>query len=201
MALHMIKEFLQPGKTGRPPDKTAMQPYRHHLWGGIALGIQRIECINQIGGKLVPGMKALCRGKAHVVGVQRIGDNQMRAVGLATPERQVIGIVICIIQKAAFLGDKHARMLRCAARIPAQRAGAADGCVDVDGLLQMRPLLIHGHAVIIDPAIAMRGNLVTIGKGTLDDCRMTLHGHRHREQCQRHIAVTEKIKQPPDPAA
>ena len=38
--LHMIEEFHQPGKAGRPPDQAAMEPDRHHLRRHCTLVIQ-----------------------------------------------------------------------------------------------------------------------------------------------------------------
>src|SRR5215472_6851751 len=47
--------------------KTAMQPDRHHAGAALALPIEHVKCVLQIGKELVAGVEPLCRGETHVV--------------------------------------------------------------------------------------------------------------------------------------
>ena len=97
----MIQEFDQSGKSRWPPNQPAMQPDRQHLWRRCALGIKNIKRINQILGKLIARMKPLRSGKAHIIRIQRIRNNQMRRFHLRRPEWQIIRIIIRVINKPA----------------------------------------------------------------------------------------------------
>ena len=45
----------------------------------VALGIQHVERIAKGAEKIVAGVEALWGGKAHIVGIERVGYNQVRA--------------------------------------------------------------------------------------------------------------------------
>ena len=195
--LHMVEELHQPGKPRRPADKPAMQPHRQHFRRRLAFGIERVESVDQIGGELVAGMEPLRRREAHVVGVERIGDDQVRALGLGAPERKIVRIIVGVIEEPAFGGDKPPRVLGCPSGVPAERAFAADAAVDLDGALKMLRLLGFAHAVIIDPAIAVRGDFMAVRQRPLDHRRMAFHRHRHGKQRQRHAAVAEQVEETP----
>ena len=97
----MIKEFDQSGKPRWPPNQPAMQPDRQHLWCRRTFGIKNIKGVNQILGKLITRMKSLRSGKAHIICIQRIRNNQMRRFHLRRPEWQIIRIIIRVINKPA----------------------------------------------------------------------------------------------------
>ena len=51
----------------------------HHLWRtGFTFRIERIETVLQVGKELVAGIEALRRREPHVVGVERIGNDEVR---------------------------------------------------------------------------------------------------------------------------
>ncbi len=58
----------------------------------LALFIELVERVFQVSEKLVAGVKSLVGGKAHVVGVQRVGYDQVRAVVLKVPVRQIVRV-------------------------------------------------------------------------------------------------------------
>ena len=73
-----------------------------------AFGIERVEAVLEIGEELVAGIEALRRGEAHVVGVERVGDDQLRPSGAMAVMLEPIGQFVVIgvgdIGEAAFLG-------------------------------------------------------------------------------------------------
>src|SRR5690606_31432579 len=81
VALHVIEEAFQRGCTAWTSDKAAMQANGHHLRRAFrAFAVEHVERVFQIGEELVAGVETLRRCKAHVIGVQRIGYDQMRSV-------------------------------------------------------------------------------------------------------------------------
>src|SRR5689334_2405687 len=80
----------------RPPGKAAMKADRHHLGrAAAALFIEAIEAILEVGEELVAAVEALRGGEAHVVGIERIGNDEMpAAVWAADPVWQVVGIAV-----------------------------------------------------------------------------------------------------------
>ena len=73
----VIEETRQRRGAPGTADEPAMQADRHHLRRGLAFRIERVESVLQIGEELVAGIEALRRGEAHVVGVERIGHDQL----------------------------------------------------------------------------------------------------------------------------
>ncbi len=92
----------------------------------LALGIQDVERVAQVGEELLAGIEALRRREPHVVGVERVRNDEVRtgdAVrgGDHGPERQVVAVVIGIVQKAAVLDDEAPRVRAVATGVPADR--------------------------------------------------------------------------------
>ncbi|MOA39965.1 hypothetical protein D3C78_1617880 [compost metagenome] len=55
-----------------------MHADRQHLWRLCPFGVQHVEAVFQIGKELLAGVKPLWRGKAHIVGLEGIGYDQVR---------------------------------------------------------------------------------------------------------------------------
>ena len=73
IGLHMVKEALQTHKSRRFAENAAMHAHRHHLRAiqavRIALAVQHIEGVAQVGEKVVGRVETLRCDEAHVVGV------------------------------------------------------------------------------------------------------------------------------------
>ena len=78
VALHIIEEAGQGCRTPGAPDEATVQTDRHHFGGGFALGIEDVEAIFQVGEELIATIKPLVGSKSHVVGIQRIRNDQVR---------------------------------------------------------------------------------------------------------------------------
>ena len=58
----------------------------------LALFIELVERVFQVSEKLVAGVKSLGGGKSHVVGVQRVGYDQVQTVALMVPVGKIVSI-------------------------------------------------------------------------------------------------------------
>src|SRR3954447_9007518 len=65
----IVEEADQARGAARPAGETAVQPHRHHLRRGLALGVEHVEGVLQISVELLALGKALRIDEAHVVGV------------------------------------------------------------------------------------------------------------------------------------
>ena len=135
-----------------------MQADRHHLRRALAFGIEHVEGILQIGEELVAAVEALRRGEAHVVGVERIGHDELRTARPVHPIGQLVGVGIGGIEKAALLHGERQRILRRAALIHAERARAGHLRVDANGLLDVAALVGGAEILVLDPLEPVGGD-------------------------------------------
>ena len=178
----------------------------HHLRRDFTLGVQRVEAVAQVDEEVVGLRKALRQREAHVVGVQRVGHDQLRhhgAVGLLDlhPERQVIAVVVAVVLEAAEVGHQPARVGAVAAGVPAQRPLAGELLDDLHAdahVLAFRRLV---DALVADPAPAVAGDLVAQLLERRGRLRIALQGHRNAEHGQRQATLLELAKDAPDTGA
>jgi hypothetical protein len=78
-----------------------------HFRRDVALGVERVERILEIGVESVAGVEALRRRESHVVRVERVGRDQLRPAWSFEPIGQIIRIRIAI-ERAALL---HASLM------------------------------------------------------------------------------------------
>ena len=81
MRLHVIQEALQRPESSGPAYQSAVEANIQKLGLRFTLGIQHIKGVAKVGEELVAAVEALCSGEAHVVAVQRVGDDQVMARG------------------------------------------------------------------------------------------------------------------------
>src|SRR5262245_10432078 len=91
-ARNVIEKAREACGAAGPAGETAVQPDRHHLRRALALGIEEIERIPQIHKEVVSMDEALRIDEAHVVGVEAVRDDEVRAVRAVDPIGQVVGI-------------------------------------------------------------------------------------------------------------
>ena len=79
----------------------------------LAFGPQRVEGVGRVVGEVArrhEAMEALVI--VHVVGVEAVGQHQVPLAQNLDEERQVVGIVVAVVEKAAFLDQQAARVGR-----------------------------------------------------------------------------------------
>src|SRR4051794_40742186 len=74
----VVEKALQGRGTAGPADHPAMQADRHHFRRGLALGVEDVKTVLEIGEELLAAAEPLRVDKTHVVGIERIGNDQMR---------------------------------------------------------------------------------------------------------------------------
>src|SRR6056297_1035872 len=79
-SLNIGDEPLQPRQLAGAPDQTAMQADTQHLGRArLPLGIEHVETVLEILKKLLARDIARRGGKTHVIGLQRVGNDQLLA--------------------------------------------------------------------------------------------------------------------------
>jgi len=87
----VVEKADQPGDLARASDQAAVQADGEHLGRArLTFGIKRVEAVFQIGKELFARDIARRRGKTHVIGFQRIGDDQLVMVATFAPIGQVV---------------------------------------------------------------------------------------------------------------
>src|SRR5690606_27960173 len=110
VALHVVDEALESrGATGTAYE-AAVQANSHHARpAGLAFAIERVEAVLQVGEELVAVGEPGGDGEAHVVGLERVGDDQLRRDRIAVavmvePVRQLVVIGVGYPVETAFGG-------------------------------------------------------------------------------------------------
>src|SRR5262245_36715984 len=97
----VIEKTCERGCASRAPDQPAVQSDGHHFRRLLAFGIERVECVLEIGKEVIAGAETLCVDETHVVGVERVGNDEMWSFRSAHPIWQIVGVGIRGIKKAA----------------------------------------------------------------------------------------------------
>ena len=174
-----------------------MQPDRHHARRCFTLGIEHVKAVFKILVKLFATVEALGAGEAHIVHVQCVWNDQVGFAIIRIPVRQVITVIIRVIQKTACFDDQAPGIGAGAARVPAQRAFAHrvfDGC---DRSLDVLALNGFIHILVIDPTVAMATYLVTRLVQGLHRLGVALYRHADREHRDRYVVLVKQLLQTP----
>ncbi len=211
---HIIEKACQRRRAARAAGQAAMQADRQHLGLvqaiRIALGVQHVERVLQVIEELRARIEAAGRGKAHVVGVERVRHHQVRRAAHHAiragrvdllPERQVVAVMVGVVGKAAMLDHEAARVGRVAPRVPALRRRPRQVTENRHGFAQVRALGGFVDVLVRDPAQPVAGDLMAqlLERGhRLGMARQRL---RHAEHGQRQLAVLEQAQQAPQAGA
>src|SRR5258708_2065853 len=139
-AIALLEIIKKTGKHRRPANQPAMEPHRHHLGGPLALGIEHVERILEISEELIAIAKTLRVGESHVVGIERVWNDEMRSLWSLDPIGQVIRVGIRGIKKASLVENGIERIHRAAAGIPTYRTLACRAGLHADRFGKMRAL-------------------------------------------------------------
>jgi hypothetical protein len=112
-------------------------------------------------------------GEAHVVRVERVRHHQVRRARAVRardlgPERQLVAVVVAVVLEAAVLDHEPARV-RAVAPVYQPAAPRRQLAVDRDRAREVLALLGLGHVLVVDPAPAVRGDLVPVGERGRDE--------------------------------
>ena len=118
--------------------------------------------------------------------------------GPSTQYRKLVGVAVGRVEEPAFLHGQAQRVLRRAALVEAERAGAGQCRLHAHRLRDMGALGGLRHVAIVDPAQAVAGDfparLAHRGSGV----RIAAQGHRLGEDGERQVALGEQAPEPPE---
>src|SRR5439155_20789506 len=153
----ITQKALQRSEASRPADEAAMQADRHHA---PALGMKNVERVLQVIEELLAGIEALRRREAHVVGVERIWNHELRLAIAKVVPRQIVVVVVGVVHEAAILDHQAPGVGAGAPGVPAERPLAGQAPLDLDRALHVLALGFDGHVLVVYPAPAVVRDLV-----------------------------------------
>ena len=201
VASHIIQKPSERGGTAGAAHEAAMQADGQHLRADRAFFVKHVEGIPEIGEKLVSAVEALGRGETHVVGIERIGHDQVLIRLVRMPIGKIVGVGIGAVEKSAVLDRQRQRVFRRSALIEAQRTRARDLFVHTDRVLNMRPFLGGGEILVFDPFQTVTGDFPTGPPHRIHRGGIAGQRGRHPEHRDRHVARGEHVPQAPKPGA
>src|SRR5215469_3218062 len=174
-----------------------VQSDRHHARAVRALFMEKIEAVAQKGEEILARAEHAA-AEFRIVGSQRIGDDEMRALADPHPIRQFVIVGVAVVEEAAVLDQQPARVFRWGvAAIPAQwgfGGGLADqlgGCGDLLALLRF------AEARMVGPAIAVAADVPVAGGDCCSGRRVGLEGAGAAEDRYGHTKAGEDPMQAP----
>jgi hypothetical protein len=191
MPAHIVEEPRQRRRATGAADQPAMQADGQHLRRRLALGVKHVEGVFQIGVKLVAGIEALRRREAHVVGVERIGHDQLRPARPGDVIGEIVAIGVGAVNEAAFLAGQGDRVDRRAPLIEAQRPRPGDLRMNADSLGDVLALHLAGRVAIVDPLEPVAGDLPSRLVHRMDGFGVARHRGGDAENRHRHMAIRE----------
>src|SRR6516225_3127349 len=161
----VIQKSSQRSEPAGTVEKAAMHSNRHHPRCFLPFGIEHVKRIPQISKEMLPRVKSLSRSEPHVIRIEGIGDHQLPPHFVVRcsnfrPERQVVSVVVGIVQKAAMLDHEAARIWAVAAGVPTTRWLSGQSLNYVTGNSQVLSLGCLVDLLVVNPAPAMPGNFV-----------------------------------------
>ena len=197
----IVEEPSQRRRAAGTPDEARVQADRHHLGRAEPLRVERVEAVFEIGEELVAGIEALRRGEAHVIGVERIGHDELRPFCALDPIGQFVGVGVRQIEEAAVLAGQVQRVDGAAALVEAERARAGQPLMQRDGLGDRVALGVAREILVVDPFQAMRGDFPAGVLHRGDRIGVARHGGRDGEDGDGNCARREQPVQPPKTGA
>src|SRR5579872_4617278 len=193
----IVQEFDQAGRLAGPADQPVVQRDAHQLRALGALVIEQVEAVDQILRKFIGGAEAGIAVETVVVGLERIGNDEMSAAADLDPEGQLVAEIVAIVRKAAMLDQKSARVDAWPAVEPSDRRRAGQLLDSGDGELDMLPLLVFRRLMIVEPAPAVADDFVArLGKGA-GQFGIHLQAANHAQHADLHTKALEDAQQPP----
>src|SRR5579863_5021555 len=159
----VVEKADQPGDPARAPDQPVVHRQRHQPWPVGALGIERLEAIDHVAGEIVAGREPAVLVEAVVVGLERIGDDEVARAANRHPVWQFVVEAVAVVEKGAEFEMEAPGIGARAPGHPADGTHPGHPLQGLDAAPDMLPLLVHRHPLVVEPAIAVADDLVSVG--------------------------------------
>src|SRR5262249_55099430 len=120
----MFQEPDQPGRLARSPDQAIVQADAHQLRCLRSLRVEKIERVDHVAGEIVRTTEAGIAIEPVVVGLERIGNDEMAAASDLHPIGELVVESVAVIEEAAGLHQKFAGVLAWPSVEPTDRRTA-----------------------------------------------------------------------------
>jgi hypothetical protein len=178
-----------------------MHPHIHHLGGVAPFFIQEVKSLSQDGEEVL-STPQIRRAPLQIVVGERVRHDQMGTAFCDHIVRELVGVAVAVIEKAALLHDQASRVdARSVAAVPAKRT--LPDC-SLEALDRSADVLAFGRLVeleVLDPAPAVTTDIVF---RIFDRCRrrrVALERERAGIDRHRQTALLKNPVQAPEPDA
>src|ERR1051326_2663471 len=194
---HIVEQPFEAGCAGRMSGQAHVQADRHHFRLGGAFTVEHVEGVAHEGEPVIG--RADRAGVFAVVVGQRVRDDEMRLAADRLPERQLVPVVVRVVEEAALLDEQAPGVdARPIAAIPAGGTLAQVHLERADRLADVLALVVLRQLVMLDPTPAVRTHIESGRADGGSRRRMTLDGKRTAEDRQRQVARLEQAHQTPE---
>ncbi|MNN22009.1 hypothetical protein D3C81_1353520 [compost metagenome] len=177
-----------------------MQADAHHLRVLRALLPQQVESILEQPEEVFTAGETIGQQVAGVVVDQCVRDHQVGGRA-REPIGQVIVVGVRAVEKPTFLTQQAAGVLADPSCVPTCGAFTADLLDHVEGEADMAPLLVFRHVAIVQPTVAMPGNLMPGSAERMANRRGEFQCPADGEGGQRQASGAEQLQNAPHTCA
>lgn len=194
----VIHEPLERPKAPRPTDEPAVETDVHQAWCRRSLRVQHVERVTCVLEERKAPVEPWCRREPVVVDVSRVGNHQQWLTVIGFPVRQLVSVAVLAVDKPSLIDHEANRVLTATAQEVVEWTTADDPCLGVDREPQLFPLLILGHSVMIDPSVAVAGDLPAALDHGPHSVGIALKSPCHTIDGDRDVTRAEEPVQPPE---
>ena len=119
----VVDQALQPGSSARTSNDAPVKADRKHLRAShLALPPQHVEGIATVLFPFLAGRETPDSCKTHVVGVHRVGHDEVAAPGDCGPVGKIVSVGVGVVEEPAVLDNQSSSVGRVTPRVPAYGA-------------------------------------------------------------------------------
>src|SRR5690606_25253853 len=162
----MVQEPFEARYPGGTTDYAQVKANRHHARGAAALVIKTIECIDAVAREVVGENEPAAVEEAHVVGVERIGQDNMVVPFYRLDIGQIVIVGVGVVEKPPMPDEQVACPDRGGgARVPADWRDTRSRRDRVDRTGNRRAFTLFVHVDMAFPSPAVRRYLMAVLNG------------------------------------
>src|SRR5262249_54865869 len=160
------------------------------------LRVEKIERVDHVAGEIVRTTEAGIAIEPVVVGLERIGNDEMAAASDLHPIGELVVESVAVIEEAAGLHQKFAGVLAWPSVEPADRRTAGKLANAFDREPDVLALGCLVHVVVVDPAPAVTDDLMPFSKKRPHRLAALLHAADYTEDTDLDSELPEDAEEP-----